>query len=395
MRIGIDASNLRAGGGETHLVELLRAADPGTHGFEQLIVWGSAKTLARIEARGWIRKTHDPALERGLLHRVWWQRFRLKALAVRAGCDVLFVPGGSDASGFKPMVTMSRNMLPFEPHEMRRYGWSWPGLKLWLLRYTQRRTFRRADGMIYLTKYAHGAVTGMTGDLPGRVAITPHGISRRFVLAPRHQRERSDFSPNKPCRILYVSTIDRAKHQWQVAEAVGQLRSAGIPVVLDLVGPPGPGTDRLRDTLRRVDPEGVAVFVHGAVRYEDLHEKYASADIGVFASSCENMPNILLEGMAAGLPMACSRMGPMPEILGDAGVYFHPERPDEIANAMRRLIESPELRAQCARAAHEKARTFSWERCGQETFEFLARVVDAHRADAHRASTRASLRGQH
>lgn|SRR3990167_8202765 len=375
MRIGIDASNLRAGGGVTHLVELLRAADPPAHGFEQAIVWGGAATLSKIEDRDWLCKVHDPLLDRGLPYRVFWQRFRLKKLTRQAGCDVLFVPGGSDASGFKPMVTMSRNLLPFEWRETRRYGWSLITLKLLLLRLTQSRTFRKADGVIYLTQYARNAVLKVIGEQRGRTVIIPHGINPRFFLPPRPQRQAQEFSDVRPCRVLYVSIVDKYKHQWEVAEAIAKLRSEGIPVGLDLAGPPGPGMGRLRDTLRRVDPDGKLITYRGAVPYEEIHGLYTSADIGVFASSCENMPNILLEGMAAGLPMACSRMGPMPEMLGDAGVYFDPEKPDEIDAAIRRLMESPGLRAEKVQAALLRARAFSWEKCARETFGFLAQVA--------------------
>lgn len=45
MILGIDASNIRAGGGVTHLVELLRAANPSVHGFEKVIVWGDRKSV--------------------------------------------------------------------------------------------------------------------------------------------------------------------------------------------------------------------------------------------------------------------------------------------------------------------------------------------------------------
>ena len=117
------------------------------------------------------------------------------------------------------------------------------------------------------------------------------------------------------------------------------------------------------------------ITYRGAVPYENLDAIYAAADIGVFASSCENMPNILLEGMAAGLPMACSHMGPMPEVLGDAGIYFDPEDANSIARALRELIESPDLRAQLARAAFDRAQAFSWKRCADETFGFLARIA--------------------
>ncbi len=378
MILGINAFNLRAGGGVTHLVELLGAAELPAHGFDRVIVWAGAATLAKIDDRVWLQKVYVPILDRGIFFRVFWQRLMLKRLAAQAGCDVLFVPGGSDASGFGPIVTMSRNMLPFEWAEMRRYGWSLYTLKFLLLRWSQSRLFRKAEGVIFLTEYARDAVLNAIGSIHGMSSIIPHGISPRFYRSPRPQLPTQQYSAAQPCRVLYVSSVDMYKHQWHVAEAVTQLRSAGIPVVLELVGPPSEGMRRLNETLNRVDPKGSFITYRGAVPYSDLDELYAKADIGVFASSCENMPNILLEGMAAGLPMACSHRGPMPEILGNAGVYFDPENPSDIAHALRKLIESPDLREQLATAAFERAQAFSWRRCAEETFGFLAKVSNEH-----------------
>lgn len=374
MILGIDAFNLRVGGGVTHLVELLRAVEPHAHGFDLVIVWGGEATLAKIDDKDWLHKVYEPLLDRGLLHRVLWQHFRIRNLARRAGCDVLFVPGGSDASGFRPMVTMSQNMLPFEWREMRRFGWSLYLLKFLLLRWTQSRSFRKADGVIFLTRYARDAVLKVTGALRAKIAVIPHGINPQFLMAPRPQSSLSDMNEEQPCRLLYVSIVDPYKHQWHVAEAVSQLRLAGIPVNLELVGPPAGGMNRLKETLKRLDPEGNFINYRGAVPYEDLHTLYKAADIGVFASSCENLPNILIECMAAGLPIACSQMGPMPEVLGDAGVYFDPESPDDIARALRKLIDHPDLRAKAAHAAFDRVQQYSWKRCADETFGFLARI---------------------
>lgn len=383
MILGIDASNIRAGGGVTHLVELLRAADPFVHGFKQVIVWGSIATLAKIDDRDWLHKVNDPLLDCGLPYRVFWQRLRLRKLAEQAGCNVLFVPGGSDASGFKPMVAMSQNLLPFEWRETRRYGWSLLTLKFLLLRWTQSRSFRKANGVIFLTEYARDAVLKVIGKLEGKSVIVPHGINPRFAALPRPQRAFIDFTEGQPCRVLYVSVVDVYKHQWQVAEAVARLRLQGVSVVLELVGPPADGMDRLKETLNRVDPERSFINYRGAVPYEKLDAIYAAADICVFASSCENMPNILLEGMASGLPMACSEMGPMPEVLGDAGVYFDPEDADSIAAALRKLIESPELRARVACAAFDQAQAYSWERCANDTFALIAQVAQQQKGTSH------------
>lgn len=97
----------------------------------------------------------------------------------------------------------------------------------------------------------------------------------------------------------------------------------------------------------------------------------AEADLFIFASSCENMPNTLLEAMAVGLPIACSNRGPMPEVLDDGGVYFDPEDAVSIANSVEQLIKDPDLRAKIARRASQLSEQYSWSRCAEETWKFI------------------------
>ena len=131
---------------------------------------------------------------------------------------------------------------------------------------------------------------------------------------------------------------------------------------------------RLNAAITKFDPENTWVRYHGAVPYEELNNLYAQADLGVFASSCENMPIILLEKMASGLPIACSNRGPMPEVLGNAGLYFDPERPTEIMHSLRKYIESPDLRSEKASNSIARCQQYSWSRCADETFTFLAKI---------------------
>jgi len=66
----------------------------------------------------------------------------------------------------------------------------------------------------------------------------------------------------------------------------------------------------------------------------------------------------------------------MPEVLGDAGIYFDPEKPASIADAIRRFAVDPELRAEKAAAASDAALQFSWSRCARETLDFLTKVAE-------------------
>lgn len=388
--VGIDATNLRQGGGVTHLVELLRAAEPAKHGIARVIVWGCTSTLTLLDNLPWLTKINPIQLERGLLQRTLWQCFCLSREAQAVGCDVLFVPGGSFFSTPLPVVTMSRNMLPFERRELLRYGWGSATLKMLVLKWVQSHAFRKADAVIFLTAYAMSGVLKHTGSLNGLTKIVPHGISSRFQIAPRSQRPVFEYSEVDPFKVLYVSVIEPYKHQWHVVEAIATLRSEGYPLALDLVGPAyAPALKRLKTALTRFDPKGVWIRYHGAMPFAELHQKYGESDLGIFASSCENMPNILLETMAAGLPVACSRMGPMPEVLGNSGSYFDPEVPSDIARALRELIVSPQLRAERARGSHETARSYSWKRCADSTFDFLAAIAN-QRHNSHPLSSRHS-----
>lgn len=367
---------LAKGGGVTHLIELLTVAEPAKHGIARVVVFGGMQTLAKLPERFWLEKINPPELDSGLFMRTFWQRFKLADATRASACDVLFAPGGSYSAKFHPVVTMSRNMLPFEWRELRRYGWSGLALKLLLLRWVQSITFHRIDGMIFLTEYARQGVLKITGPLSAATSIIPHGLNPRFLVAPKPQLPISIYSFDKPYRVLYVSIIDQYKHQWHVVEAVAALRQEGIPVSLDLVGPAyPPALKRLQETLSRLDPDGCWARYHGPIPFEALHQHYAVADAGLFASSCENMPNILLETMASGLPIACSNRGPMPEVLGDTGVYFDPEQPRDIARALHELIDSPQLRTELAQASYERAQQYSWQRCADETFKFLASVA--------------------
>jgi glycosyltransferase involved in cell wall biosynthesis len=230
--------------------------------------------------------------------------------------------------------------------------------------------------VIFLTEYARRGVLRVTGPLSAATTIIPHGLNSRFQMAPKAQQSIFEYSYTKPYRILYVSTIDQYKHQWHVVEAVAALRKLGLPVALDLVGPAyPPALLQLNETISRVDAERCWAHYHGPIPYSELHEMYAKVDMGIGASTCETFGLILLEKMAAGLPIGCSRNEPMPEVVGDTGLYFDPEQPDDILRALRQLIESPQLRTQLAHASHRRAQQFSWQRCADETFGFLVEVA--------------------
>lgn len=376
MIIGIDASNIRAGGGVTHLKEVLHHADPNKHGIREIIVWSNKKTLNSLSEKPWLKKINVPILNKSLIYRLFWSPFYQRKEAERCGCSVLFVPGGSDASGFSPMVTMSQNLLPFEWSELKRYGFSMMTLKGLFLRVSQGSSFRKAAGTIFLTEYARNAVFKAVKAEDIYNTIIPHGINPIFDCNPEDRYFRKDFTHKEPCRLLYVSGLLPYKHQDKVIEAVVELKKKGIHLRLDLVGPDGPLKKKVEYLINLHDKNRSYLDYKGKVDYSNLDELYRQADIGIFASTCETFGQILTESMNAGLPMVCSNKSAMPEILKSDGLYFDPEDVDSLVSILMKIMSDDSLRKKLAYSAYESSLRYTWENCSDSTLKFLTSCIN-------------------
>jgi glycosyltransferase involved in cell wall biosynthesis len=178
--------------------------------------------------------------------------------------------------------------------------------------------------------------------------------------------------------VAYVSIVNRYKHQWHVVEAVAKLRAQSqMPIKLVLAGPAERSSlHRLETSIRRYDPDRNWVDYRGPVPHSELPALYDAADIGVFASSCETFGIILLENLGMGLPVACSNRSSLPEVARDAVIYFDPEEPASLADALARFAKSAEMRAEFSRRAVERAAYFDWRSVASDTIDFIMASAD-------------------
>ena len=368
--VGIDASRNRSGGARAHLLGIIRDFNENL-GIKTLHLWACRSLLDTIDDHPWLVKHHHSFLERSLAHQLFWQAFKLKRSAQSAGCDILFATDASTVSSFSPLVVLSQDLLCYEPGVMQTYAWGRDRLRLETIKIIQNLAFRRSKGVLFLTKYAAELVQKSCGNL-SRTALAPHGIDDGFRdVATSAVRQANDDIGNS-IRCVYVSNADMYKHQEHVVEAIRLLRDRGLAIELKLIGGGGGlAQSKLINARARWDPEGQFVSQLDFVKHSDLPGHLAQADLYIFASSCENLPVTLLEGMASGLPIACSDRGPMPEVLQDGGVYFDPEDSGSIAAAVQRLIVSKELCRRVTLHSRRLALDYSWSICSQNTFEFI------------------------
>ncbi len=373
--LAIDASRNRSGGAKSHLIGILSELDFDNSGFDEVHLWSYRKLLDLIPNKKWLKKHCPNELSKSIYLQIYWQRYVLPKELKKYNCSILLNTDAGTFSNFKPCVTMSRDMLSFEPGEIERYGLSPERIRLEMLKIIQARSLRNASGAIFLTRHAFETIQKFTGTIKN-YALIPHGVGENF----RNSKKTIEWPSTKkdPIKCIYISPAWRFKHQWQVVKAIEDLRKSGLNITLTLVGGgDGKAIEYLDKQIAISDPDNLFITKLDFINHELIPDLLAESHLSIFASSCENMPNSLVESMAVGLPIACSNRGPMPEILLDGGVYFDPEDSKSISSALKDLIENPNLREELSLKAKHYSQNFSWNRCSRETLEFIDKTLSA------------------
>lgn len=373
MRIGIDASRNRSGGARAHIIGILNDFNESflENGIEEIHIWSFPELLAQLPDTTWLIKHAPDDLNKSMLHQLWWQYKKLPMQAKAQDIDILLNTDAGTVCRFQPSVTMSRDMLSYEKGEMQRFGFSKQRIRLELLKIMQNSSLKYSTAAIFLTKYASEVIQKSSGKI-SNVKIIPHGVSNNFRV-PTNNGIWSDKKEKIKC--VYVSNVELYKHQWNVALAIQNIKKKGYDISIDFIGG-GAGKAQLKfeKTIKTIHDNEYLVQ-HEFITHSKLPQLIQGKDIFIFASSCENMPNTLIEGMSSGLPIACSNRGPMPEVLQDGGVYFDPENVEEIENAILKIITDPVDRMRISKRALELSNFYSWKRCSRETFEYLIEIV--------------------
>lgn len=207
-----------------------------------------------------------------------------------------------------------------------------------------------------------------------RIAVLPNGTPDPFGTVPdRSAREGR-------VRVLYLGNLLRSKGFLDVMQAVAWLRAEQLPVELHLAG------DYAADADRRAAEElaaslGDAVTFHGVVAGQTKLDLLRSADIFAFPSyyANEGHPYVVLEAMAAGLPVVATAHAAMGETVLDeeTGLLVPARDPQRLTTALRRLVRDAALRARLGAAGRDRySREYSLERWSGGLCAIMAEALE-------------------
>jgi glycosyltransferase involved in cell wall biosynthesis len=143
------------------------------------------------------------------------------------------------------------------------------------------------------------------------------------------------------------------------------------------------GDDKVgREMLLRYCDEnelGSYVQIVPHMREELLPKVYGGADLLVLPSFEEGFGLPIIEAMACGTPVVCSEAASLPEVAADAAIFFDPRSHQELASCIDEVLGSIGLQRQLREKGFERAKYFSWRKCGERHADLYSQLVANNR----------------
>ena len=176
--------------------------------------------------------------------------------------------------------------------------------------------------------------------------------------------------------ILFVGTIQPRKNLIRLIKAFSKLQAQGQALCLVIAGKPGWMDDEIMAAPKKFGVEKRVKFL-GYVSDQDLAGLYQKALCFILPSLCEGFGLPVLEAMRYGCPVIAAKAGALPEVVGKAGLLVDPYNVDEIAKAMKLMMENKELREDMRKKGFARVQRFSWEKAAQETLKVFEKVYES------------------
>lgn len=324
--------------------------------FRYSVVWGPAM---------WLRLF--------LPIRIWrdhlWQTLRRLIRASYVRFHVFFSPAHYSPSwlppGCKLVVTIHDLAYEFFPDEFLKRDLH--KLHHWTIESTV-----RAHSIIAVSASTHDDIIrvynvpeAMVHTIPNGFTYTKLSHTRQTMLIHGHDYKLVPYK-----YVLYVGTLQPRKNISMLIYAFALFNKEFPEYKLIIAGKKGWMYEQIFSLVRKLKLENVIHMV-GYLSEEEKSMLYQRAFCFVLPSLYEGFGIPVLEAFAQGCPVLCSNTSSLPEVGGNAAIYFDPKNPNSLLNQLRFLERDLKVRNACIERGEIQCARFSWEQCAQETLQIL------------------------
>jgi len=225
------------------------------------------------------------------------------------------------------------------------------------------RAIHKSKRIIAVSNFTKGSILKHFSTSPNKISVIHEGVTSPNRRTEELKNKKTIGSPY----FLYVGNAYPHKNLEALLHAFAFFHKLHPNVKLVLVGKKDLFWQWLEKEAAEIKIPREAIIFHGYATEEELDALYQRATLYVFPSRHEGFGLPPLEAMARGVPVAASKSTAIPEILGNAALYFSPDDIEEMVEVMEQALANVDLRQDLRKKGHEQIKKYSWKNMAEET----------------------------
>ncbi|MEZ4180486.1 MAG: glycosyltransferase family 1 protein [Candidatus Doudnabacteria bacterium] len=300
----------------------------------------------------------------------FWTQIRISWEMLWHAPDLLFIPASA-----LPLITPKRSVITIHDTAWLNYPEAFTWFMRHYLHWSTKTAVKKATKIIAVSQSTKTDLVKYYNVDPEKIAVIPHG----YTVSEQDQESTSDpliglssktkaLLPDK--YILFLSTIQPRKNLPGLIAAFREFKNQfpEFPHKLVVVGKLG---WKFEESLKAIQDNSDIVVYLGRVDDQERWPIFRKADLFINASLYEGFGMWILEAFECQVPVAVSKVSSLPEVGGDAAVYFDPQNSQEIIDAIVSVLRHPEVAEEMRRKGLERLKLYGWDRCAEQTLNLF------------------------
>ncbi len=257
----------------------------------------------------------------------------------------------------------------------KRYPATFPKKDLFKLNLMLETAVRQADKLIAVSESTKKDLLEFFPGLSSeKIRVIHHGFDQEFFGVRLSEQELSrgleKYHQTPGNYLLYVGALQPRKNLVRFIKAFDRAKQQEKDMKLVLAGEPAWLSETVLEAYEQ-SPHRQDILLTGKVSFEDLRLLYQGARFFAFPSLYEGFGLPLLEAFASGIPVLTAHNSSLGEVAGDGALYCDAENIEDMTQKLKFLWNDQSLRNTLVTQGTKRLSSFSWEKCAQETLEYL------------------------
>lgn len=300
-----------------------------------------------------------------------WFEWSVSRFLRKTKVDVFLSP-----DGFIPLRTKTPQIAVIHDINFYHDPQGLPLLTSWYLNKFFPQFARHASRVVTVSQFSKNDIINSYQVNASKIDVVYNGANSKFqpLTASAAEDVRKELSDGLPY-FVFVGAFSPRKNVNRLIKAYSIFRDkTNAPVKLVLVGEPMFKTTAIQKAYNQSKYKSDIVFA-GRKEVESLWKIVGAATAMIYPPLFEGFGIPILEAMKCDIPLAVSNTTSMPEVAGNAAIYFDPLDPEAIASSMMALWSNPELRLRLVSNARIQRENFSWDTAAEKIYRSMLEAV--------------------